>query len=380
MAQEKPRRGTKHPHMTTRDRRHARAAALAAATLVAMLAAIPVSSAQMPPLPGSSTTSTPSSPTTQPARSDQPAASPTTTAPAPSGDGLAGGDRAPEGAKDPGGDGAAAPSGGIRVPPDAQRIIDSVHRTGATNTQDLAARASALQSFGISEAEAYRVGLGRFPIAGPAHYGHDWLYPRYGPGFRFHLGTDVFAAYGTPVRAPVDGVARSNHNGLGGLTVKVFMPDGTYFYLAHLSGLVEGFADGMAVSTGDIVGYVGDSGNARGGAPHLHIGIYPHGGPPIDPKPLLDGFVAEAEARLPEVVAALQAAQAAVPPSTLAVPAVAPVLAPPARLDLLAGGGASVPVELLYAAGANPISGPRALVRLALDDLAAGIDWTARAR
>ena len=45
--------------------------------------------------------------------------------------------------------------------------------------------------------------------------------------------------YGTPVRAPVDGVAHSATDGLGGLTVKVFMPDGTYFYLAHLSGLVE---------------------------------------------------------------------------------------------------------------------------------------------
>src|SRR3546814_13458399 len=94
-----------------------------------------------------------------------------------------------------------------------------------------------------------RVGFGRFPIAGAARYGHDWLYPRYGPGFRFHLGTDVFAAHGTPVRAPVDGVAHSAHGGLGGLTVKVHMADGTYFSLAHLSGLVAGFPPPMAVRT-----------------------------------------------------------------------------------------------------------------------------------
>jgi hypothetical protein len=240
-----------------------------------------------------------------------------------------------------------------------------------------------LQALGLSEAEAYRIGMGRFPIAGPAKYSHDWLYPRYGPGFRFHLGTDVFAAAGTPVRAPVDGIARSANGGLGGLTVKVYMPDGTYFYLAHLAGLAEGFVDGMAVSTGDIVGYVGDSGNARGGAPHLHLGIYPRGGPPIDPKPVLDRFLAEAEARIPELVAALQASRPAPDPSA-APPgitdeqrALRPMLATDV-LHPLASGGSRLPAELLYLVGANPSDGPRALVDLALSDLVAEIDWSAR--
>lgn len=239
-----------------------------------------------------------------------------------------------------------------------------------------------LEAFGVSEAEAYRVGLGRFPIAGPAHFSHDWLYPRYGPGFRFHLGCDIFAAYGTPVRAPVDGVARTAKDSLGGLTVKVVMPDGTYFYLAHLSGLVEGFADGMPVATGDIVGYVGDSGNARGGTPHLHFGIYPRGRAPVDPKPILDRFLAEAEARIPEVVAALRDAQAAQARATDAAGAstdsrrLRPMLAT-GVLHSFTAGGANLPAELLYLVGANPIDGPRALVDLALTDLMADIDWSA---
>jgi murein DD-endopeptidase MepM/ murein hydrolase activator NlpD len=344
---------------------------VAVGVTAALALAVPRSEAQVPPVVDGTTTTTaaPSDTTPPPSGSE------------PSGDQLSSGaDRAPAGAKDAGGDGASAPSGGIAVPPEAQRIINSVRRTGPSNDLALVAMLPQLEALGLSEAEAYRVGMGRFPIAGPAKYSHDWLYPRYGPGFRFHLGTDVFAAYGTPVRAPVDGVARTANGGLGGLTVKVIMPDGTYFYLAHLSGLVEGFTDGMPVQTGDIVGYVGDSGNARGGEPHLHIGIYPRGGPPIDPKPILDHFLAEAQARIPELVAALQARQPAAAASAPAVPD-ARLLRPMLATDVLhplAAGGSRLPAEVLYVVGGSPVAGSRALLDLALGDLVAEIDWSKR--
>jgi hypothetical protein len=266
------------------------------------------------------------------------------------------------------------------VPPEAQRIISSVTRTGPSSDDALLALLPQLEALGVSQAEAYRIGMGRFPIAGAARYSHDWLFPRYGPGFRFHLGCDIFAAYGTPVRAPVDGVAHTATGGLGGLTVKVVMPDRTYFYLAHLSGLVDGFVDGMTVATGDIVGYVGDSGNARGGAPHLHLGIYPRGGSPVDPKPILDKFLVEAEGRIPEVVAALQSAQSAAPAADQ-LPATPRALRQIIGTDVerpLAGDGERLPAELLYLVGANPFDGPRALVDLALADLVAEIDWSTR--
>jgi murein DD-endopeptidase MepM/ murein hydrolase activator NlpD len=360
------------------DRRSARWLGIAVACGLGLIAGAPRSEAQVPPILDTTTTTAPATTTTT-------ASTPTTAAPQPSGSALASGAaQAPAGAEDAGGDGASAPSGGIRVPPEAQRIINSVRRTGPSDNSQLLADLGQLEALGLPQPEAYRVGLGRFPIAGAAHYAHDWLYPRYGPGFRFHLGCDVFAAYGTPVRAPVDGVARSATSGLGGLTVKVVMPDGTYFYLAHLSALVDGFTDGMPVATGDIVGYVGDSGNARGGAPHLHIGIYPRGGAPVDPKPILDGFLAEAEGRLPEVLAAVQASRPPVTPAggqQISVSeeqrALRPMLATEV-LHLWADGGAALPQEVIFAAGANPQVGPRALVRLALDDLAAGIDWSQR--
>ena len=352
----------------------ARSLGLILAGVLGLVVAVPASDAQVPPIIESTTTTAP------------PADPPTTPTSAPSGSELSeGAAAAPAGAEDAGGDGAAAPAGGIPVPPEAQRIINSVRRTRPNNNSHLLAELTQLEGLGLSQDEAYRIGLGRFPIAGPARYSHDWLYPRYGPGFRFHLGTDVVAAYGTPVRAPVDGVAHSANGGLGGLTVKVVMPDRTYFYLAHLSGLVDGFTNGMAVATGDIVGYVGDSGNARGGVPHLHIGVYPYGGAPIDPKPVLDQFLAEAEARLPDVVAAVRAAGGPVATPTgnerIAISEEHRVLRPMLATDVLhglAGGGAAVPQEVLYVAGANPHSGSRALLQLALADLVAGIDWTSR--
>lgn len=309
-------------------------ALVAAASAATAIAAAPIARAQVPPVLGPTTT--------------------TTTAPS-SGPDLDSGSSAPEGAEDAKGDGAPAPAGGIRVPPEAQRIIDAVPRTGPRSSQDLLDRLDALRELGMPEEEVLRVGMGRFPIAGAARYSHDWLYPRYGPGFRFHLGTDVFAPYGTPVRAPVDGVARSKVGGLGGITVKVFMPDGTYIYLAHLSGIAKGFTDGMAVKTGDIVGYVGTSGNAQGTSPHTHIGIYPQGGPPVDPKPVLDGFLAEATARVPQLAEAYRAAL----PEPAGEPAVAPIDAPTAPerspfsaalLRDLAAGTAPWPLQALYLA------------------------------
>ena len=348
-----------------------RRAALALVTALALGAAVAVTPSlqaqEVPPLVSSTTTTAPPA---------------THTTQQPSGSDFSdGASEAPAGAKDAGGDGAVAPTGGIVVPPEAQRIIGSVRRSGPSSNASLLKSLDALRKLGMSEDEVLRVGLGRFPIAGQARYSHDWLFPRYGPGFRFHLGTDVFAAYGTPIRAPVDGVATTATGGLGGLTVKVFMPDGTYIYLAHLSGLVKGFKNGMAVHTGDIVGYVGDSGNARGGAPHLHIGIYPHGGPPVDPKPILDQFLGEAAARVPAIVKAYETAKERAASSPKAAPtadAVQPTFGTSLLRDIAAG-TAAWPIEALYVASVSVLNGPHVLIDLAVDDLVAGIDWTARA-
>ncbi|KQR41233.1 M23 family metallopeptidase [Deinococcus sp. Leaf326] len=103
---------------------------------------------------------------------------------------------------------------------------------------------------------------------------------------RRHEGTDIFAPRGTPVRATTRGVVvNRGENTLGGRTMMILGPGGQRHYYAHLERYPE-FQEGDWVEAGDTVGYVGDSGNARGTPPHLHYGIYTASGA-VNPYPLL---------------------------------------------------------------------------------------------
>jgi hypothetical protein len=256
-----------------------------------------------------------------------------------------------------GGDDSEAPTADEGAfPPDLQALRDSVERSGSNNTQALIDALAPLGRYGVSPEEAALVGFGRFPIAGRATYSHDWWFPRFGPGWRLHEGTDIFAAMGTPVRAPAAGKVRISNGGLGGLSVYVIEPDGTYYYLAHLAGTAPDLVEGVSVVTGQVVGFVGDSGNARGGSPHVHFEVHPGGGGPVDPKPVLDQFLTDALAGTPAIVDAYaKAATAAAGSSTLQ-----PRLPEPraARLPM-----ADAPRSaLLWASAASPAGGA---VRLA---------------
>ncbi len=105
-------------------------------------------------------------------------------------------------------------------------------------------------------------------------------------GGRHHEGIDIFAPRGTPVVAATDGLVwRVGTDPLGGLVVWVLGPGRQMHYYAHLDRYA-GVRRGDRVTAGDTVGYVGTTGNARGGPPHLHYGIYADGGA-INPYPLL---------------------------------------------------------------------------------------------
>jgi len=103
-------------------------------------------------------------------------------------------------------------------------------------------------------------------------------------GRREHEGIDIFASRGTPVVAVVDGHAGTGTNGLGGNVVWLREGlTGRRFYYAHLD---KWAIDGSAsVRAGDVLGYVGNTGNARTTSPHLHFGIYEGGA--VDPAPFL---------------------------------------------------------------------------------------------
>ncbi|MHA0042268.1 M23 family metallopeptidase [Deinococcus sp. PEB2-63] len=103
---------------------------------------------------------------------------------------------------------------------------------------------------------------------------------------RRHEGVDIFAPRGTPIRATTRGmVVNVGPNNLGGRTVMILGPAGQRHYYAHLERYPD-LKRGDWVQAGDVVGFVGDSGNAKGTPPHLHYGIYTSGGA-INPYPLL---------------------------------------------------------------------------------------------
>jgi murein DD-endopeptidase MepM/ murein hydrolase activator NlpD len=180
------------------------------------------------------------------------------------------------------------------IPQEYIPLINSVRRSGARSTKPLLDALRPMQDLGLTSEEAAIAGFGRFPVAGMADWSDDWWEPRFGPPFHLHKGTDIFGARGTPVRAPAAGVVRFEDGGLGGKAAYVTEPDGTFYYLAHLDGFAKNFRNGSVVKQGDVVGYLGDSGNALGGSPHVHFEIHPKGGAAINPKPILDGWLNEA--------------------------------------------------------------------------------------
>jgi len=111
-------------------------------------------------------------------------------------------------------------------------------------------------------------------------------------GGALHEALDIMAPRGTPVLAVEDGrIAKLFLSKPGGITLYQFDPDGEFaYYYAHLDAYAEGMAEGGSVRKGQVIGYVGSSGNASADAPHLHFAIYKLGaekqwwrGTPLNP-------------------------------------------------------------------------------------------------
>lgn len=93
-------------------------------------------------------------------------------------------------------------------------------------------------------------------------------------GSRSHEGLDIMAPMGAIVASPTEAVVtRTGEGGSAGIYVYTANPGGETFVYMHLSAIAEGVKAGTKLEQGDIIGYVGDTGNAKGGAPHLHFEI-----------------------------------------------------------------------------------------------------------
>lgn len=120
------------------------------------------------------------------------------------------------------------------------------------------------------------------PVHGRGFFSRDFGAPRYAGGYHPHAGNDIFADAGTLIVAPFDGLAVATPNVLGGQAVTLYGAPG-YVYNAHLSG----YAKLGGVKTGEVIGFVGTTGDALGGPSHDHFEFHPRNGPAVDPYPYL---------------------------------------------------------------------------------------------
>jgi LysM repeat protein len=118
------------------------------------------------------------------------------------------------------------------------------------------------------------------PVPGATFF-NDWGFPR--SGGRFHGGNDLFAPRGTPVYAPVGGTVRQVIGSIGGNQVDLLGNDGTLYIASHL----DRFGATGNVAAGDVIGYVGNTGDAVGARTHVHFELHPAGGEAVNPYPVL---------------------------------------------------------------------------------------------
>jgi murein DD-endopeptidase MepM/ murein hydrolase activator NlpD len=115
-----------------------------------------------------------------------------------------------------------------------------------------------------------------FPVYGTASFGDSFGAPRPNIPGGWHHGEDIFAAEGTPLLAVADGTLHTiGFTKIGGYRVWLRDAEGNEFYYAHLSAYSPLAVEGRSVEAGDVIGFVGDTGDAEGGSPHLHFEIHP---------------------------------------------------------------------------------------------------------
>ncbi len=149
---------------------------------------------------------------------------------------------------------------------ECQNITAEYNREQAAAAAARAARAGG-RSAGVGAISGFRC-----PIPGSSFI-DSWGYPR--SGGRSHKGTDMFHSWNASIIAVADGTVSLRNGGLGGKTIWLSADNGYAYYYAHLSDYAV--SNGARVSAGQLIGYNGDTGNARGGPPHLHFEIHPGG-------------------------------------------------------------------------------------------------------
>ena len=125
-----------------------------------------------------------------------------------------------------------------------------------------------------------------FPSHGRCRFTDTWQQSR--SGGRQHEGVDIMGVKGLALYAVIDGTITKMYGAdaaLSGNALRLTASDGTYFFYAHLDSFAPGIAVGSVVKAGQIVGYMGSTGDA--GSPHLHFEVHPNGGAAVSPYPVV---------------------------------------------------------------------------------------------
>ncbi len=127
------------------------------------------------------------------------------------------------------------------------------------------------------------------PVNGAVSFSDTWGAPR--SGGRTHKGVDMSASKGTPLVAMESGgIYYLSTSSLGGISVYLRGNSGDIYHYAHLDAWADGLVAGQSVSVGDLVGYVGTTGNSPSWLPHLHLGWKPGGGDWANPYPMVNAL------------------------------------------------------------------------------------------
>jgi peptidoglycan hydrolase-like protein with peptidoglycan-binding domain len=173
-------------------------------------------------------------------------------------------------------------------------ILTVQRAKGLPATGKLDAATGAALGLGAMDAPAAQaatnVALEAKPVQGPCYYGDTWHAAR--SSGRVHLGVDIVAKEGNELYAVATGTISKiytvENDPLTGNGVRVARPDGTYFFYGHMSAFAPGLAVGTPVTAGQVIGYVGHTGNA--GVSHLHLEVHPGGGSAVNPYPIVKAF------------------------------------------------------------------------------------------
>jgi murein DD-endopeptidase MepM/ murein hydrolase activator NlpD len=133
-----------------------------------------------------------------------------------------------------------------------------------------------------------------FPVRGKFEFADTFGAYRADVKGHRHEGNDIFAKMGTPIVAVLAGTIEYSTHGIGGNNARLTDAAGDYFYYAHMVHFAAGLHSGDHVAKGQVIGYVGETGDAAGTSPHCHFEIHPDGGPAVDPYPYLEAWRAAA--------------------------------------------------------------------------------------